>query len=242
MRSWLFLPPSAHWPEVVEAAAERHAQLYGQCLRAALAAHNADERQQQPGSPQALTAEAAAARPFLQLPARLQLLLLTELHAELCRRFDRQRFEGEGWGVQDLLDSAAAQAPHFLAWLEAEKRGRLPDAAAYAALCAGAGLSRSPEVQGRQKQLLRVAAAYQAELVRLGLAALADLPLLARRALAAEGSAALEWARERWRHVLVDEFQDTGSAMVSSRGDWQQRRQGSSNSSSSIPWELVWEL
>ena len=64
----------------------------------------------------------------------------------------------------------------------------------------------------------------------------------ARRALAAEGSAALEWARERWRHVLVDEFQDTGSAMVSSRGDWQQRRQGSSNSSSSIPRELVWEL
>ena len=43
-----------------------------------------------------------------------------------------------------------------------------------------------------------VFAAYQAELRRLSLACLSDLPLLARRLLAAGGKAQ-RWARERWQ-------------------------------------------
>lgn len=72
------------------------------------------------------------------------------------------------------------------------------------------------------KRLLRVAAAYQDELRRLSLATLGDLPLLARRLLE-RGGEALRWARERWQHVLVDEFQDTGRCMV---GGWAGGRMG----------------
>lgn len=206
MRGWLFLPPSVPWPQVVAAVAERHAPLFHKCMQAALAAHSSE---QQPGSRPAPSAGEAAARSFAELPTRLQLLLVGELHASLQQRFDGHcRGEPDG-GVLELLAAADAQALFFLRWLEGEKRrGHMPDGAAYAALCARVG-----EGQERQRQLARVAVAYQAELRRQCLVPLSDLPLLARQLLAARGGA-LAWAQERWTHLLVDEFQDSAACMV----------------------------
>jgi len=113
MRSWLFLPPSAAWEEVVEAAAERHAGLHSSALQRALKTYLSEE---QPGGWAPLKAEAAAATPYLQLPARLQMLLLLELHAALHRRFGAGSSASGGGDEQELLTPAEAhmQAPSFL--------------------------------------------------------------------------------------------------------------------------------
>lgn len=103
MRGWLFLPPSVPWPQVVAAVAERHAPLFHKCMQAALAAHSSE---QQPGSRPAPSAGEAAARSFAELPTRLQLLLVGELHASLQQRFDGHcRGEPDG-GVLELLAAA----------------------------------------------------------------------------------------------------------------------------------------
>lgn len=217
LRGWLFLPPSAGWADIAGAVAERQAALYSQCLQAAVAAHNAGEP---PASWLSLSAAAAAARPFAELPAQLQMLLACELHAALAKRFGGAPGEAD-CAADKLLAAAGSQAGAYLSWVEAQKRhGRMPAAEAYAALCAAAaaagGGGASPDAE-RQMQLMRVGAAFQEELRRLNLVALADLPLLARRLLAAGGAAAA-WARERWTAVVVDEFQDTGQVLVS--GCW----------------------
>ncbi|KAL4431029.1 hypothetical protein ABPG75_006285 [Micractinium tetrahymenae] len=212
MRAWLFLPPSAGWPAITAAAVERHAGLYAAAVCAALEAHHEAE---QPGSWAALTPAAAAAAPLEALPPRLQMLLLLELHGELRRRFSSGGDEADDGGAHGLL-AAASRAPAVLSWVEAEKRqGRMPDVAAYSALCAaqsaaGGVLSEAAE---RHRRLLRVAAAYQAELQRQCLVSLSDLLPLAR-ALLERGGEALRWARCRWTHVLVDEFQDTSRTML----------------------------
>lgn len=108
---------------------------------------------------------------------------------------------------------------HACSWIEAEKRqGRMPDAAAYAASCAAraasaGGLSEAAE---RQRRFLRVAAACQAEQLRLCLVSLSDLPLLAR-ALLRRSSDALRWARSRWSHVLVSAVPSWASCQTSLR-------------------------
>ncbi|KAL4859415.1 DNA helicase II [Chlorella vulgaris] len=207
---WLFLRRSAAWPEIVATAAERHADLYDQCLRQALDAH---QHGQQPGSQGRLTADEAAQRPFTQLAVRLQLLLVTWLHDALRRRFASQRGDpGLEGGVLELLAMADKQAPVLLKWLEGQKRrGCMPDGDMYAALCAGG--KHAGECGERLKWLYRVGAAYQQELLRQNLVTLTDLPLLAKQLLA-RGGAALAWAQQRWRHVLCDEFQDTGGTSL----------------------------
>lgn len=212
---WLFLCRSAAWPEIVATAAERHADLYGQCLVQALEAH---QHGQQPGSQGRLTADDATQRPFTQLPVRLQLLLVAWLHDALRRRFASQSSGDEGpeGGVLELLAMADKQAPVFLKWLEGQKRrGCMPDGDMYAALCAGG--KDAGECRERLKWLYRVGSAYQQELLRQHLVTLTDLPLLAKQLLA-RGGAALAWAQQRWQHVLCDEFQDTGGTSVGFQG------------------------
>lgn len=218
MAGWLWLPPTAPWAEVAAAAAERQAALHARCLAAAVSAFNHDTA----GSGQALTADAAAALPWDQLPPRVQLLLICELHDTLATRF-RQRQRGgscEGATAADLLAGAAKQAPAFLHWLDSQRRqGRAVDEQTYLAACAathaaseqsqstgggsrGGGGSRSGADPERQRRLVRVGLAFQQAMRRLNLVALSDLPLLARQLLAAGGAAAA-WARRRWSVVLV---------------------------------------
>ena len=211
MAGWLWLPPTAPWAEVAAAAAERHAGLHSRCLAVAVSAFNLD----MPGSGPALTTDTAAALPWEQLPPRLQLLLICELHDVLAARFrQRQRGGGhccEGLTAADLLAGAAKQAAAFLHWLECQKRqGRAIDEQATCAAThvageqsqgAGSGARGSAEAE-RQKRLVRVGLAFQEAMRCHNLVALADLPLLARQLLAAGGGAAA-WARQRWSVVLV---------------------------------------
>lgn len=208
LRSCLFLPPSAGWPNIAEAAGERYAVLHALCLRAAVAAHNAE---QQLGSGLALSPEAAAALPFEGLPPRLQMLLACELHAALTARLgggDDEDDDGSG-APGEVLAAAERRAGAHLAWVESRKRqGRMPDGQAYAALCAAAATAggAATDADCQALALARVGAAYQEELRRAALASLSCLPLLARQLLGAGGGAAA-WARERWTAVVVDEFQ-----------------------------------
>ncbi|PRW58291.1 DNA helicase II [Chlorella sorokiniana] len=226
MAGWLWLPPTAPWAEVAAAAAERHTGLHARCLAEAVSAFNLDPA----GGGPTLTADTAAALTWEQLPPRLQLLLICELHDALAAHF-RQRQRGgsssccEGITAADLLAGAAKQAPAFLHWLECQKRqGRAVDEQAYLAVCAaahaaneqgqrGGGRGRGSGDAERQKRLVRVGLAFQEAMRQHSLVALADLPLLARQLLAAGGGAAA-WARQRWSVVLVDEFQDTGRVLL----------------------------
>jgi ATP-dependent exoDNAse (exonuclease V) beta subunit len=215
--AWLFLPPSTPWPHIVRTAAERHGQLFQRCLRCAVQLYNSDR------GGQALPLEQAADASFADLPFRLQQLLVAELHDALSHSVGSRGQPAGGGSAMEMLLAAEQEADACLQWTEAEKRGgRLPDAAAYAALSAGAGLCRDPELAERQRLAARVGAAFQLELRRQGLAALADLPLLAR-SLLERGGDALAWARDRWRYVLVDEFQDCSSTMVGG-DEWAQGR------------------
>jgi superfamily I DNA/RNA helicase len=186
-------------------------QAYNASLRAAIS-----ELGDRAGNAQPLTAEGGAALPFHELPTRLQLLLVAQLHGRLQRQYapaQARAAETEDASLADLLATAERQAPRCLAWVRDQKQqGCMPSWEAYKQQYGHA----ATEQPSWHQRLARIGAAYQAELARRGLAALSDLPLLARRALAAGGEAAA-WARRRWGHVLVDEFQDTGPCMVAWR-------------------------
>lgn len=214
--AWLSLPPDTPWPRIVRAAAEQHKELFRNCLRIAVQVHNDYGEGLGWAVGQRLELEQAAAALFSDLPVRVQQMLAAGLYDDLRLHVGGHGSPVRGRRALELLASEQYEAAACLQWLEAERRaGRLPDsdASGDGAPLAGAGLGQDAEQEELQQLLPRVGAAFHRELRRQGLAPLGDMPLLARRLLE-RGGVALAWARDCWRYVLVDEFQDCSGTMV----------------------------